>query len=288
MNKKDNFSEIKSQSWIEITNKEFEAIRKLVYDKLGINLTEEKRALVSGRLQKLLRKEKFNTFSDYYDCVLKDKSGHALSTLANTISTNHTFFYREKDHFDYFQKIVLPEIENQCKLEKSNDIRIWSAGCSSGEEPYMLVILMMEYFGKNYGKYNSGVLATDISEDALNKAIQGVYSDERINELPQYFKKKYFNKLPDGNWEISNTVRSEVIFRRFNLMNKQFPFKKQFHSIFCRNVMIYFDLPTRQELVDKFYKFVRPDGYLFIGHSETLQSLDSSFSYVSPAMYKKI
>lgn len=282
-----NFREIKSSEFIEITNAEFKLIRDLIYKNIGINLTEEKRTLVNGRLQKILRKLEMRTFQQYYDYVLRDKTGEALSELANTISTNHTFFGREIDHFEFFVDVSLPEIEATAKKNNSRDIRVWSAGCSSGEEPYTLVMLMMEYFGADYHKWSAGVLATDISLNALAKAKGGIYPDERVKPMPETLKKKYFKRLPTGEWEIIDAVKREVTYRRFNLMNEKFPFNKPFDVIFCRNVMIYFDNPTRETLVNKFYKHNAQGGYLFIGHSETLNRDATDYNYIKPAIYKK-
>ncbi len=279
--------EIKTIQFIEITNEEFNLIRNLIYKNIGINLTEEKRTLVNGRLQKILKRLQLNSFKQYYDYILSDKTGEAISELANTISTNHTFFGREIDHFNYFLEVVLPEIESKAKSSNSRDIRIWSAGCSSGEEPYTLVMLMMEYFGKDYSKWTAGVLATDISLDALSKAKLAIYPDEKVKPMPDHLRKKYFNKLPSGDWEIIDSVKREVIFKRFNLMNDVFPFKKSFDVIFCRNVMIYFDNTTRKTLVEKFYKSTVNGGYLFIGHSETISRDDTNYNYIKPAVYKK-
>ncbi len=280
--------QIVSNTWVEITSKEFTLLRDFVYNNIGINLTEQKRNLVMGRLQKILRREKFTSFQQYYDFVASDKTGRALSELANSISTNHTFFYRERDHFDFFYDKALPETAERLKKAKDSDLRIWSAGCSSGEEPYTLVMLMMEFFGSDYYRWDAGVLATDISERALEIARKGVYGEDRVKNLPPHFVKKYFNKLPGGDYEVTEKVKKEVTYRRFNLMNERFPFKKQFHSIFCRNVMIYFDDPTRRTLVDKFYNLTAPQGYFFIGHSESLKRDEHKFKYIMPALYKKV
>lgn len=280
-------SNLKSDTWIEISDKEFTLLKTLIYKEIGINLTEEKRTLVMGRLQKILRDGKFNNFHEYYEHVINDKSGDALSTLANRISTNHTFFWREADHFEYFRDTALPELRQKLQSENSKDLRIWCAGCSTGEEPYMLIILMKEFFGIDYNKWQAGILATDISAKALQIAEEGVYSVEKINKLPNAFIKRYFKKINEREFQIRNDIIREVTLRRFNLMNKTFPFKKQFDMIFCRNVMIYFDDVTRNELVKKFYNFIKPGGYLFIGHSETLQRLDHNFKYIKPALYKK-
>lgn len=272
---------------MNITDKEFEIMRKLIYDNFGISLTLQKRSLLVGRLQKQIRKLGFTSFGDYYHHLLADKSGKALSNLVNNISTNYTFFAREKAHFDYLSNKALPDIVEQIKNNGNRQLRIWCAGCSSGQEAYMLAILTFEYFGIKYGLWDTGILATDISTQALEKARAGIYLDEQIKVLPKKFQHTYFKRLGQGQWTVSEKVKKEVTFRRFNLMNKQFPFKRPFHIIFCRNVMIYFDQPTRQELTKKFHQFLEPDGYLFVGHSESLTREQSLYKYIAPAIYKK-
>jgi chemotaxis protein methyltransferase CheR len=282
------FKEIISENWIAISDSEFIALKELVYNKIGINLTDDKRNLVMGRLQKILRQKSFTSFRQYYDYVISDKSGSALGELANNISTNHTFFYREHDHFEYFQKTVLPQIDNSLKASNIKDIRVWSAGCSSGEEPYMLVMLMMEYFGNRYASFDAGVLATDISDKALGIAKRGVYDESRLKNLPEKYLKKYFKKINATEYEVKDIVKKEVLYRKFNFMNEVFKFKKQFHVIFCRNVMIYFDEKTRNELVRKFQDLLVINGYLFIGHSETINKKLFNLQFVMPALYRKI
>jgi len=273
---------------ITINDKEFESISKLVYDHFGIKLTEKKRALVIGRLQKVLKKLGFHRFSDYYEHVVHDSSGLALSELINHISTNYTYFYREGKHFDFFFKTALPEIISKLKKSRSNDIRIWCAGCSTGEEPYMLAMLLMEYLEKDYNLWNAGILATDISERALNIAKEGIYTTNDIMNLPKTHLLKYFIKIKDDKWQVSDKLRKEVTFRRFNLMNETYPFKGQFHIVFCRNVLIYFDNETRTKIIDNFNQIMTLDGYLFIGHSESLGREQNLFKYIMPAVYKKI
>lgn len=276
----------KTLSFIEIKDDEFAKLRQLIYNNIGITLTNDKRTLVTGRLQKILRQKGLSSFNEYLEFIKSDKSGSTLSELANTISTNHTFFGREKEHFDYFSKISLPEIIPVKSSEK--DLRVWSAGCSSGEEPYTLVMLMMEYLGTEYQKWNAGCLATDISERVLDIAKQGVYTADRVEGLPKNFRLKYFEKAKEpDSLKVKDNVRKEVIYRRFNLMNEVFPFKKKFDVIFCRNVMIYFDEQTRIKLADKFYNVLNQGGYLFIGHSETLNRKYTKFNYIQPAVYRK-
>lgn len=282
------YQEFKSDKLIELLDEEYNLIKEFVYNTIGINLGTDKKTLVSGRLQKLLRKYNLSSFKDYYQMLRNEKTGEALSELADNISTNHTYFYREHSHFEYFKDKILPELIAQKRSNNDNDIRIWCAGCSSGEEPYMLVMLMMEVLGNQYGDFKAGILATDISTRALNTAIEGVYSADRIKNVPEKLTPKYFKKLSTGDYQVIDKVKNEVTYRRFNLMNQVFPFKKSFDIIFCRNVMIYFDLETRTNLVKKYYDKMNNGGYLFIGHSETIDKKSTKFTYIQPALYQKI
>ena len=271
----------------DLSDREYKLISDLVYRTVGIHLDEHKKALIVGRLQKFLREKEFSNFSQYYDYVNSDPTGQALKTLVTNISTNYTFFFRENDHFTFFLKNVLPQITEMLKKYKSRDLRIWCAGCSSGEEPYTLAILLLEYFGSEIKLWETGVLATDISEKALEKANNGIYSDENISGIPLPLRNKYFSRHDEKNWIVENQVKKLVLFRRFNLMRESFPFKKKFHVIFCRNVMIYFDKPTQNELVRRFYSNTELGGYLFIGHSETIPRGDCSYAYIKPAVYRR-
>ena len=269
-----------------ITDAEFRSIRDLVYDRLGIILSDQKKKMVVGRLQKKVRENGFKTFRQYYDMLVADTTGSALSELANQITTNHTFFFREPEHFDFFKSDILPWMVEQHQVRKDNDLRIWCAAASSGEEPYTLIITLMEHFGVNYKNWNCGLLATDISEKALQAAVEGVYPLTRLQGVPQAILKKYFRKVPDG-FAVNEQLKKEVTYRKFNLMNKTLPFKKKFDCIWCRNVMIYFDPPTKHELVNRMYNSTVNGGYLLIGHSETLDRGQTKWKYIKPAVYRK-
>jgi chemotaxis protein methyltransferase CheR len=268
---------------LKITKKEFSQLAGYIKANCGINLKEEKQALVIGRLHNVLLQNNFNNFSDYYNYVVSDKTGDAVVTLLNRITTNHTFFMREADHFFYFRDKVLPYLKGSAK---ENDLRIWSAGCSTGEEPYTLAMIIDEFFGKEKMWWDTKILATDISAKALETAIRGIYGADRIAPLPPKWKTNYF-KRHDGYYIIDEKIRNEVIFRKLNLMDKRFPFKQKFHVIFCRNVMIYFDTHTKTELANKFYDLTEHGGFLFIGHSESLNRGETRYKYVMPAVYRK-
>jgi chemotaxis protein methyltransferase CheR len=269
-----------------ILDEEFQLLRDLVYQRFGIHLTEQKKSLVVGRLQKDLQNSGFTSFGEYYRHLIDNPSPEAFSNLINRISTNYSFFYREKAHFEFFAKQLLPELTATLRRRQSRDLRFWCAGCSTCEEPYTLVMLMLEHFGVEYGQWDAGILATDISERVLAIGRRAVYPADRVAQAPKIFHERYFRRQGE-EMAVKENVKKEVVIRRFNLMNT-FPFKKPFQVIFCRNVMIYFDKETRDNLVRKFHAALEPGGYLFVGHSETVNRDDGLFAYVQPALYRKI
>jgi chemotaxis protein methyltransferase CheR len=192
---------------------------------------------------------------------------------------------RESDHFDYLSKVVFPYIEQ--KYGDKRDLRLWCAACSSGEEAYTLAVLANEYFGKLPVKWDTKILATDISTQVLDKAVKGVYSAESLSPLPEKWRKTYFHKYDSDNYIVTDELRSQIIFRKLNLVEGSFPFKKQLQIIFIRNCMIYMDNDTRDALVRKFFDVTEAGGYLFIGHSESLNHTDTKFKYIMPAVYRK-
>lgn len=270
-----------------ISDREFDAVRRLVYENFGISLSSQKKTLVVGRLQKVLRLRGFSTFADYLKWVQGDPSGEALSELADRISTNHTYFNREHEHFDYFAGTVLPEAVKRRTAAGDAELRVWCAGCSTGEEPYTLMMLMVDALAAAGARLKPVLLATDISMKALQKAQAAVYPQEAVSKLPPALKNRYLLKQPDGQFRVADPVRTLVHFRRHNLMNRVFRFRSRFDAIFCRNVMIYFDNPTRSKLVEKFADNTVPGGYLFIGHSETISRDGVRYRYVLPACYRK-
>jgi chemotaxis protein methyltransferase CheR len=268
---------------ISITEKEFWQIVNLLKDKYGINLSQKKNLIV-GRLQNHLRRSNFESFSEFFDYVVNDRTGEAITLLINKLTTNYTFFLREIEHFDFFKGTVLQHI---VKTEKSRDMRIWSAGCSSGEEPYSIAMCVADFFGDSKGGWDSKILATDISERVLSLAAEGRYLSESLESLPASWRANYFVRAGGEYDQVVDRLRREIIFRKFNLMESVFPFKKKFHIIWCRNVMIYFDAQTKKALIDKFYEQTEPGGYLFIGHSESIARSDTKYKYVMPAIYRK-
>lgn len=267
-----------------ITEKEFYQLTAYIKANYGIHLKEEKKALVTSRLHSVLLEHGFRNFSEYYEYILSDQTGNAAATLINKITTNHTFFMREADHFNYFRERALPFFANTVR---SKDLRIWSAGCSSGEEPYTLAMILDEYFGKEKMGWDTKILATDISGKVLETAEKGIYDNERIATLPLNWRLNYFKQFDSESSILADGIRNEVLFRKFNLMEEKFPFKRKFHVIFCRNVMIYFDAQTKHELINKFYDLQEYGGYLFIGHSESINREQTRYKYIKPAVYRK-
>lgn len=266
-----------------MTDNEFHQLAAYIESNYGIHLKADKRAMVEGRLHGLFLKKGISSFSEYFKYVMSDKTGEAVAELINKITTNHTYFMREASHFFCFRDKVLPEL---VKRVRNKDLRIWSAGCSTGEEPYTLAFIIDEFFGKRKALWDTRILATDISSRVLEHATKGVYSIESVSNLPARWKLSYFENS-DSGYEVVDRIKKEVIFRKFNLMDKVLPFKKKFHIIFCRNVMIYFNRETKTELVKKFYNALDHGGYLFTGHSESITHGESPFKYIMPSVYRK-
>lgn len=267
---------------------DFAFLTGLIKERFGIHLTEHKRALVVGRLWRMVRERGFADFTAYCDHLRREANEAELDDLVNRISTNHTYFFREKDHFAFLDETALPEIRARHTAAGSRDIRIWCAAASTGEEPYSIMMTMLEHFGAEYATWDAGLLATDISAKALAAAREGVYPAESLKAVPEAWRRRHFTDVPGtGMFRVRDGVRREIVFRRLNLMNETFPFKKPFDLIFCRNVMIYFDPPTRDALASRFADWLVPGGYLLIGHSESLGRSNASFSYIKPAVYKK-
>lgn len=272
---------------VQITEKEFKQISSLLYRNFGINLTEKKQTLVRGRLNKIIRTKGYVNFTNYYNAINEDKSGMLQIELADHLSTNHSYFFRENEHFKYLTINTLPEIEKSNILKDPSELRIWCAGCAAGEEPYTLAILLKEYFGNKLIDTKPVILATDISTSALSAAKSGIYSEDKLKSMPSKYLGKYFNKIDNGKYSVKTSLRNLILYKRLNLMRDTFPFKNKFHIIFCRNVMIYFDKKTRETLISKYYINLIDNGILFIGHSETIGRSSSQFKYIIPAVYRK-
>lgn len=267
---------------LTLTASEFEQIRQLAYKEFGLDLRNGKESLVSARLQKKIREAGMGSFQEYYRHVQDDKSGQALTAMIDALTTNHTSFFREPAHFDFLRKTILPEIRQRER------IAIWSAACSSGEEPYTIAFCLLEELkAAEFAKVR--ILATDISTKVLAHAQRGAYPATRFDGIPANDLRQYLLRGEDRwkDWyRVKPAVRAAVEFQRLNLMEKV-SHLGQFPVIFCRNVMIYFDKPTQQDLVNRLAGCLEPGGYLLIGHAESLNGIEHPLRYVSPAIYRK-
>ena len=267
-----------------MTDAEFIRIYRFMKSRYGIDM-ERKKEIVQGRLENYTIAHGFSDFSQYMNAVETDFTGNLERELVNVLTTNHTFFMREFEHFDYLRQVVLPQLKKQ--EEGKKDLCIWCGAASTGQEPYMLAMLMKDYFGLEHGTWDTKVLATDISTGVLKQAMEGVYTKEQIECLPEIWKRRFLRPLNNGQqYEMSAEIKNEVIFRQFNLMDI-FPFKRKMHIVFLRNVMIYFDKETKNKLIQKVYDVMEPGGYLFIGRTETIDRSQTPFQLIQPSIFRK-
>ena len=266
---------------IKLTDAEFLEFVNYMHKNYGIDLSK-KRQLIEGRLSNMVERKGLKSFTEYMNTIKRnDKS--EISLLINKLTTNYTYFYREENHFKYLKEVILPFEEQTNKLKT---ISIWSAGCSSGEEPYTLAMIIDDYFQFKKTGWKVQILATDISENVLEKAKEAIYTEESIKNLPSSYKTKYFKKSADNKFEVTPEIKNQIVFKTFNLM-EPITAKNKYNVIFCRNVMIYFNAVTKTNLVNKFYEATQPNGHLMIGHAETIQRGQSKYKYICPAIYKK-
>ena len=263
-----------------ISDEDFRKLTNFIKSQYGITL-EAKRQLVTSRLSSLLAEQGCNDFSQFVTQLLKERDPQKIEQVLNRLTTNYTFFMRETEHFDFFTKVILPELVR--KHQRNKVLAIWSAGCSSGEEPYNLSMYIKDYLGMQAGQWDTRILATDISQKALATAKKVIY--EVPDTVPEVWRRKYFKKVEGSRYAVSPEIRNNVIFQTFNLMDP-IKFKLKFDVIFCRNVMIYFDQPTKDALVRRFYDATVPGGYLMISHSENL-SKDAPYVTVAPSTFQK-
>jgi chemotaxis protein methyltransferase CheR len=267
----------------ELTPAQFVQIGRLLYQLCGITLRAGKESLVRGRLSKRLTDLGLDNFDDYLAYLETDTSERERVTMIDALTTNKTSFFRENQHFDYLRQRILPLLRGS-----QRPLRFWSAGCSSGEEPYTLAMICHEEF-PDVERRDIRILATDISTRILAVARQAVYEQEALGDLPVQMLQRYFTlvrRQPTPAYQVKETVRTLVRLARLNLM-AQWPMQGPFEVILCRNVMIYFDKPTQERLVQRFWELLTPGGYLFVGHSESLTVGTHTFRYVQPAVYLK-
>jgi len=261
-----------------LSPRDFEQFRTLAHEKSGLSLGDTKHDLVASRLGKKLRELRLSSFRAYYDQVVADKTGEMLTAMIDALSTNHTLFLREAAHFDYLRQALLPQLRQRSRID------VWSAPCSTGEEPYSIAMVLLEELGVP-PRPLFAIQAIDISTKALGTARAGIYAADRLAGLPSHLRAKYFRQIKPGQFEVAPHLRRAVEFARVNLIE---PIRdaKVYPLIFCRNLLIYFDKPAQQKVVQQLAKRLEPGGHLFIGHSESLMGVEHPLEYIKPAIYR--
>ncbi|WP_430812498.1 MULTISPECIES: CheR family methyltransferase [unclassified Carboxylicivirga] len=270
----------------ELSEKDFRAFSEFIYSEYGIKMPPVKRVMLQGRLLKRIRELNMNSYSEYKEYFFsKEGQAKEIFNFLNVVTTNKTDFFREPVHFDFLRDEVLPQHSS------NNFFKVWSAGCSSGEEPYTISIVLNEYKRLKGGGFNYSIHGSDISNKVLKNAANGVYAEHKIATLPLELKKRYFLKSKD---RLNPTVRvkpelqQQMVLKHVNLMDSHYDMKETFDVIFCRNVLIYFDRATQEKVIGKLCNYLKPGGIFFIGHSESLSGMDVPLSHIKPTIFRKI
>lgn len=268
-----------------ITDEQFRRVAALVQRFAGIQLPADKRTLVASRVRRLVRDGGFPSVDAWCDQHLRHPDRDTLSRLVDHMSTNHTFFWRESDHFVDFRDRVLPRLIADKQRAGETDLRLWCAAASTGQEPYQIQMLTRQVLGPRYASWRAGLLATDISEDALARAKEGRYGDDDVQRLPPDLRHTYFRRS-GAEWQVVDELKRDLVFRRFNLLTNPYPFKTGFDVVFLRNVMIYFDVPTKTAILRRIGQLLQPAGVLYVGTSESLRGLDVPFVSLATGVYE--
>jgi chemotaxis protein methyltransferase CheR len=270
--------------------REFESLSELVYREVGIKLSMGKKTMLVNRLHRRLRTLGLETFAEYHDFV-SGPEGHEseLPFMIDAVSTNKTDFFREPHHFEYLADEALPALAAAAQRTPPIQINVWSAGCSTGQEPYTLAMVIDDY-RREHPEVRTSILASDINQEVLATAARAIYPEITVREVPDRYRRRYMMRGKgerQGEYRVVPELRSAIAFRRINLMDRDYGLRKAMHIIFCRNVIIYFDRPTQKALFEHFARVLVPGGYLFIGHSESLQGISDEFEWQGPAIYRK-
>jgi len=262
----------------------FNKFREIVYTKSGISLNDGKESLVVARVGKRMRTLGFDDYKKYLSHITSDETGTEIVRLLDAISTNVTSFFRESDHFEFLRELFLKSV-----AKGQRRFRIWSSACSTGEEPYSIAMKLLSTSNMATEKLDMRILASDISTEVLNSCLKGVYSKDKIDSIPENLKRRFLRKISkdEESYAIEDSIKKMVVFKRINLINIPFPMRGPMDAIFCRNVMIYFDNALKKRLMNEFWRLLKPGGYLFVGHAESLAGMLSDFKSVRPAIYAK-
>lgn len=272
-----------------ISDRDYEFIRHFVYEQSRINLGPDKKELVSARLAKRLRAIGLNSYTEYCDFLQTAAGKEEVTNLVDSISTNHTYFFREIKHFEFLQEVIVPHWLQTHFKKGQNNFNIWSAASSSGEEPYSLGILLQEALQQTPSA--SWTLdGTDISTRMLDLARRGIFENDRLRDVRPEWLRRYFQKGVgewEGHFRAKEIIRNRLTFHHVNLLQERYPFTTLYPVIFCRNVMIYFDRQTQEQLVNKLTAQLLPGGYLIVGHSESLMGIKHNLESIKPSIYRK-
>ena len=271
-----------------MTDLEFSRFGEFIQGQCGIKMPLAKKTMLQGRLQKRLRVLGLDSFSVYADYVFSTKGREEeLYQMIDAVTTNKTDFFRESKHFDYLRDVVLPSMKNEMKNISWKQLKAWSAGCSTGEEPYTLAMVLSN-FAENNPSFHFSILATDICTKVLEKAKTAIYGEEKIEPIPMEFRKKYLLRSPSKPvMRIVPELRSSMQFMRLNFMDTDYQLQEMMDIVFCRNVIIYFDRQTQEQILSRICRYLIPGGHLFMGHSETLNSMNLPLKQISSSIYRK-
>jgi len=274
---------------IQMTDADFNRLSTFIYNDLGIKMPDVKKVMLQSRLQKRLSELKMSSFKEYIDFVFsREGQEQEIIRMIDVVTTNKTDFFREPIHFEFLTETAIPQL--MAANPNMSTLRIWSAGCSSGEEPYTLTIVLKEFASRNPG-FDFEIMATDLSTKILDKAITAVYGEDRVSMIPIDLKRKYFLKSKDPASKTVRVIpelRSKVSFRRLNFMDAQYHVEKEFDIVFCRNVLIYFDRETQQQVINKLSSKLKPNGYFFLGHSESITNMNVPLKQIKPTIFRKV
>jgi chemotaxis protein methyltransferase CheR len=268
-----------------LSEDEFSKLRDLVFKVSGISLADTKKELVISRFSRRLKSLKLNSFAQYYNLLISPSGFTEVQNFINSITTNKTDFFRESHHFDFIISNFIPEILAKGK----KPVRIWSAACSTGEEPYTIAMVMHRHLVEPYA-VPVKIFASDIDTNALKTASVGVYDNQTISAIPEHYLKRYFLRGKDNNkglYKIKNEIREMVTFKKLNFIADEYPITHTFDIIFCRNVIIYFNSETKKMVITKVLRYLNEGGYLMMGHSETLFNLIDGLVYLKNTIYQK-
>lgn len=261
----------------------FDRLREIIYERSGIHLTDKKEALVSARIGKRLQQLGMCNYESYLDHLERDPSGMEYYSMLDAISTNVTEFFREETHFQFLRERI-----QEWHSTGQKHFRFWSAACSTGEEPYTIAMTVDDCLAGE--KHDTRILATDISSTVLNRCKQGAYEWKKLAKVPEHMLSRYFQRIGENghsSFHVKKELRNMIVFSWINLAQTPFPMNGPLDIVFCRNVMIYFDNPVRQRLLDEIHRLLKPGGYLIVGHAESLLSLQHGFKSVRPSIFKR-